>query len=124
SPFRVRHMSSVTLGKYRLIAELGRGGMAEVFLAVTSAAAMSFSKLVVVKKPREHLAHDIDFMTMLVDEARIAARLNHPNLVQTLEVGEINGQYFLTMEYLDGQPLHRILNRARATISQEMLLGI
>jgi serine/threonine-protein kinase len=117
-------MASVTLGKYRLIAELGRGGMAEVFLAVTSSAAMSFSKLVVLKKPREHLADDVDFMTMLVDEARIAARLNHPHLVQTLEVGEVNGQYFLTMEYLDGQPLHRILSRARATLPQAMHLSI
>jgi eukaryotic-like serine/threonine-protein kinase len=117
-------LASVTLGKYRLIAELGRGGMAEVFLAVTGSAAMAFSKLVVVKKPREHLADDVDFMTMLVDEGRIAARLNHPNLVQTLEVGEVNGQYFLTMEYLDGQPLHRLLNRARATIPEGMLLSV
>src|SRR5262249_40692119 len=68
-------MSSVTIGKYRLIAEIGRGGMAEVFLAVNSASAMSFSKLVVVKKLREHLASEADFMTMLIDEARIAARL-------------------------------------------------
>jgi eukaryotic-like serine/threonine-protein kinase len=117
-------MSSVTLGKYRLIAELGRGGMAEVFLAVTSSVAMSFSKLVVLKKLREHLADDVDFMTMLVDEARIAARLNHPNLVQTIEVGEAEGQYFLTMEYLDGQPLHRILSRARATLPQAIHLSI
>src|SRR3954469_16851458 len=117
-------MASVTLGRYRLIAELGRGGMAEVFLAVTTSAAMSFSKLVVLKKPREHLADDVDFMTMLVDEARIAARLNHPNLVQTLEVDEVNGQYFLTMEYLDGQPLHRILSRARATLPQQIYLTI
>jgi eukaryotic-like serine/threonine-protein kinase len=111
------------LGKYRLIAELGRGGMAEVFLAVTAMSGM-FSKLVVLKKPREHLADDAEFLTMLVDEARIAARLNHPNLVQTLEVGEVNGQYFITMEYLEGQPLHRLLNRARATLPLEHHLTI
>jgi serine/threonine-protein kinase len=117
-------MSSVTLGKYRLIAELGRGGMAEVFLAVSSSLSMSFSKLVVLKKLREHLADDVDFVTMLVDEARIAARLNHPNLVQTIEVGEAEGQYFLAMEYLDGQPLHRILARTRAAIPLAMHLRI
>ncbi|HVH42087.1 MAG TPA: serine/threonine-protein kinase [Labilithrix sp.] len=107
-------MSTKTLGKYRLIAELGQGGMADVYLAITSQGAAYFSKLVVIKRMKEHLVHDVEFMTMFVDEARIAARLNHPNLVQTLEVGESNGQHFLTMEYLDGQPLHRILNRARA----------
>jgi serine/threonine-protein kinase len=117
-------MSSVTIGKYRLIAEIGRGGMAEVFLAVNNSVSMSFSKLVVVKKLREHLASEADFMTMLIDEARIAARLNHPNLVQTIEVDEAGGTYFLTMEYLDGQPLHRVLSRARATIPLSVHLSI
>jgi serine/threonine-protein kinase len=117
-------MSSLTIGKYRLIAEIGRGGMAEVFLAAATNAGMAFSKLVVVKKLREHLASEPDFMTMLIDEARIAARLNHPNLVQTLEVDEADGAYFLTMEYLDGQPLHRILNRARADVSQNLHLTV
>jgi eukaryotic-like serine/threonine-protein kinase len=112
-----------TLGKYRLIAELGRGGMAEVFLAVANSRG-SFAKLVVIKRPREHLAKDVEFMTMLLDEARIAARLNHPNLVQTIEVSEANGEQFLTMEYLDGQPLYRILNRQRATFPTDMYLGI
>jgi eukaryotic-like serine/threonine-protein kinase len=118
-------MASVTLGKYRLIAELGRGGMAEVFLAVTSTPSMlSFAKLVVIKKPRAHLAEDAEFIAMFVDEARIAARLNHPNLVQTLEVGEVDGQYFLTMEYLDGQPLHRVLSRARDELPLDMHIGV
>jgi serine/threonine-protein kinase len=97
--------------------------MAEVFLAVTSTSDM-FSKLVVIKKPREHLADDAEFITMLVDEARIAARLNHPNLVQTIEVGQEAGRYFITMEYLDGQPLHRIQSRAKDTISIETFVSI
>jgi eukaryotic-like serine/threonine-protein kinase len=111
------------LGKYRLIAELGRGGMAEVFLALANPG-KPYAKLVVIKKPREHLASDAEFMTMLVDEARIAARLNHPNLVQTLEVDESNGQEFLTMEYLDGQPLHRILSRARSVFPLDMHISV
>ena len=105
-------MPGATLGKYQLVAELGRGGMADVFLAVARGkAGLGFSKLVVIKRLREHLVNDADFVAMLVDEARIAARLNHPNVVQMLEIDEVEGEYFLAMEYLDGQPLRRILQR-------------
>jgi serine/threonine protein kinase len=97
--------------------------MAEVYLAV-SGAPLNFTKLVVIKKLREHLAGDMDFVTMLVDEARIAARLNHPNLVQTLEMGDADGEYFLTMEYLDGQPLHRLLHRAKGRVPLNVHLTI
>ena len=61
---------------------------------------------------------------MFVDEARIAARVNHPNVVQTLEVGEDQGTHFLAMEYLDGQPLHRLLRRGRATMPLSMHLAM
>ncbi len=102
------------LGKYRIIAELGHGGMAEVFLSMVAGPAGSgFSKLAVVKRLRPNLVEDPEFIAMLVDEARIAARLNHPNVVQTLEVAVENGEYFLAMEFLDGQPLHRIQRRAK-----------
>jgi serine/threonine protein kinase len=96
--------------KVRPIAELGRGGMAEVCLAVAQGPA-GFHKLMVLKKVRPELADDPEFLTMFLDEARIAARLNHPNVVQTYEVGDAGGRYFIAMEYLDGQPLHRILAR-------------
>jgi eukaryotic-like serine/threonine-protein kinase len=102
-----------TFGRYRVIAELGQGGMAEVYLAMVDGPLGSgFSKLAVVKRLRENLVDDTDFIAMLVDEARISARLNHPNVVQTLEVGVENEEYFLAMEFLDGQPLHRIQRRA------------
>ena len=106
-------MGEATFGKYRLIAELGHGGMADVFLAVMAGPAGSgFSKLTVIKRLRQNLAEEPEFVEMLVDEARISARLNHPNVVQTNEVGSVGNQYFLAMEYLDGQPLHRIQHRA------------
>ncbi len=111
-------MASTMFGKYRLIAELGHGGMADVFLAVQAGPAGSgFRKLTVVKRLRQNLADEPEFVAMLVDEARIAARLNHPNVVQTNEVGHVANQYFIAMEYLDGQPLHRIQHRCtkRAT---------
>jgi serine/threonine-protein kinase len=90
--------------------------MADVLLALVAGPAGSgFAKLAVLKKLRANLVEDPEFIAMLVDEARITARLNHPNVVQTLEVGAVNGEYFLAMEYLDGQPLHRILRRAEKT---------
>jgi eukaryotic-like serine/threonine-protein kinase len=97
-------------GKYRLIAELGHGGMAEVFLAIASGPA-GFNKLVVIKQIRDQLADDPEFLAMFLDEARLAARLNHPNVVQTNEVGEDGRRYFIAMEYLEGQPLNRIVQR-------------
>src|SRR5215467_12156007 len=101
------------LGKYRLLAELGHGGMADVFLAMVAGPEGSgFAKLAVVKRLRPNLVEDPEFVAMLVDEARITARLNHPNVVQTLEVGVEREEYYLAMEFLDGQPLHRMLKRA------------
>src|SRR5688500_14884104 len=104
-------MPETEFGRYRLIAELGHGGMADVFLAVSRGPG-GFNKLLVVKRLRANLAEDPEFVAMLVDEARLAARLNQPNVLQTNEVGQVGSQYFIAMEYLDGQPLHRITHRA------------
>jgi serine/threonine-protein kinase len=99
-----------SLGKYRLIAELGHGGMAEVYLAVVRGPA-GFNKLVVIKQIRPQLAEDPEFLGMFLDEARLAARLSHPNVVQTNEVGQEGERYFIAMEYLEGQPLNRVIHR-------------
>ncbi len=101
-----------TFGKYRLVAELGHGGMADVYLAIQQGP-VGFNKLVVVKRLRPNLADDPEFIAMLVDEARLAARLNHPNIVQTNEIDAVGNRYFIAMEYLDGQPMHKISYRAR-----------
>src|SRR5678809_59475 len=100
-------MPESTFGRYRLIAELGHGGMADVYLGVLEGP-QRFRKLLVIKRLRQHLMEDAEFTHMLMDEARLAARLNHPNVVQMIEVSEIDGVPFLAMEYLDGQPLNRI----------------
>jgi eukaryotic-like serine/threonine-protein kinase len=106
-------MGEASFGKYRLIAELGHGGMADVFLAVQAGPRGSgFHKLSVIKRLRQNLVEEPEFVEMLIEEARIAARLNHPNVVQTNEVGQVGSQYFIAMEYLDGQPLHRIQHRS------------
>ncbi|WP_437599415.1 serine/threonine-protein kinase [Sorangium sp. So ce590] len=101
-----------SLGKYRFIATLGHGGMADVHLAVAVGPA-GFSKLQVIKRLRPNIADEPEFRDMLLDEARLAARLNHRNVVQTNEVGLADGEYFIAMEYLDGQPLSRVISRAR-----------
>jgi eukaryotic-like serine/threonine-protein kinase len=103
------------VGNYRLVADLGGGGMAEVFLAVDGGLFnQAFSKLVVVKRVRPHLAEDPDYADLLLDEARISALLNHPNVVHVLEVGIEKGQPYLAMEYLDGQPFSRVQTRCAA----------
>ena len=103
-------------GRYRLMAKLGRGGMADVYLAVTegSEGPAQFQKLLVIKMLKSEFCEDAEFVSMFLDEARLAARLNHPNVVQTVEAGESGGRYYLAMEYLEGQPLHRVLRNAHA----------
>ncbi|MGE3674711.1 MAG: serine/threonine protein kinase, partial [Polyangiaceae bacterium] len=102
---------SRTFAKYRLLARLGHGGMADVYLSVSSGPG-GFNKLQVLKVLRPHLTEQPEFLQMFQDEGRLAARLNHPNIVQTNEVGAEGARFFIAMEYLDGQPLHRVKARA------------
>ena len=97
-------------GRYRLLAELGRGGMANVYLAVARGP-IGFNKLCVLKALRGSLADEPDAVAMFVDEARLAARLNHANVVQTYEVVEDAGRHLMVMEYLEGQALADIFAR-------------
>ncbi|MEO7734630.1 MAG: serine/threonine-protein kinase, partial [Kofleriaceae bacterium] len=95
-------------GRYLLIGEIAAGGMAEVFLAVHKGME-GFIKAVVIKRVLPHLTSNPEFMRMFVDEARLEARLEHPNIVRTYEFGEIDGQYFTAMEYLPGEDLSTVL---------------
>ncbi|MEW6429984.1 MAG: serine/threonine-protein kinase [Myxococcota bacterium] len=100
---------SNTLGKYTLVRKLAVGGMAEVFLARADGP-MGFQKKVVVKRILPHFVDDPRFVEMFLGEARLAAELSHPNLVQIFDFGNVDGQYFIAMEYIDGPNL-RVLNR-------------
>ncbi len=112
------------IGKYRILARIGQGGMARVLLTM-SEGPHGFNKLLVVKELREELAHDPEFLAMFLDEARIAARLNHPNIVQTYEIANDKEQYFIAMEYLEGQPLNAVFRRiGRKQIPLEIHLKI
>jgi serine/threonine-protein kinase len=91
-------------GKYTLVAKLATGGMAEIFLARLVGVG-GFEKLVCIKRILPHLAKDQQFVQMFLDEARVAARISHPNVCQVFELGELDGRYFIAMEYLQGVPL-------------------
>src|SRR3569623_218001 len=93
-----------SFGKYTLVAKLATGGMAEIFLARLHGDG-GFEKLVCIKRILPHLARDPQFVAMFLDEARVAARISHPNVCQVFELGEWQSQYYIAMEYLEGVPL-------------------
>jgi eukaryotic-like serine/threonine-protein kinase len=95
------------LGRYRPIALIAKGGMGEAYLATIDDEG-SFNRLVVVKVLREDLANESEFVAMFRDEARMAAGLTHPNVVQTHEFGVSDGHYFIVMDFVDGQPLKNV----------------
>ncbi|WP_224247840.1 serine/threonine protein kinase [Hyalangium gracile] len=103
-------MSDDRLGKYRLLKLLATGGMGEVFLARQEGPA-GFAKTVVVKRMLTHLGRDPKFVEMFLNEARLAAQLSHPNVVQIFELGEHNGAYFIAMEFIHGMNLRAIKRR-------------
>ena len=88
-------------GRYTLLEQLAVGGMAEVFRAkITSS--HGFEKILVIKRILPHLAADPNFVAMFIDEAKLTAQLTHPKIVQVLDFGEVRGQYFTALEYIDG----------------------
>lgn len=111
-----------TAGQYSVIAKLGQGGMASVFLAVDQGAIADFHKLVVLKRLHESLRGDADFVKMFVGEARIAARLNHPNVVHTYSVDLQEGEPVLVMEYLDGVSFSALRKRVAGRPFEERLV--
>jgi len=100
------------VGKYRIVAELGRGGAATVHLAVARGTG-GVQKLVVLKALLPQLSEESNAASAFLEEARLAAQLNHPNVVQTYEVGVEGGRHVIVMEYLEGQSLSRVISTAR-----------
>ncbi len=99
------------LDRFELIAEIASGGMATVYLGRLSGAG-GFQRFVAIKRLHPHLANDEEFVQMFLDEARLAARLHHPNVVPILEIGQSPQGYYLVMEYVEGDTLARILARS------------
>src|SRR5688572_17212047 len=106
--------TELRLGKYMALERLGSGGMAEVFKCRLSGIG-GFGKLVVVKRilPR-HLSNP-EFIQMFLDEARVAAHLSHPNVVQTYEIDEVEGIPQIAMEYVNGLTFSELIRTAQGT---------
>jgi serine/threonine protein kinase len=110
-------------GKYTTLMELGSGGTATVSVAVSTGIA-GFSKVVVLKTIREGLGRDESTVKMFLGEARLSARMNHPNVVQVYEVYKQSNLPVIVMEYLDGQSLATVLSRCDSSADFPTELGI
>lgn len=106
--------SVLLLGRYHLVERLGEGGMAEVWKANVMGP-QGFARTVVVKRVLPHLVRDPAFVKMFLSEARLSARLTHANIVQVFELGEANGEYFMSMEYVRGRDLVALLRSRSKT---------
>lgn len=98
-------------GDYVLVGKIAQGGMAELFLAKRPGAE-GFEKTLAIKRILPELSGNREFVTMFINEAKIAARLSHPNIVQIFDFGKVDLYYFIAMEYVHGENLRTILNRA------------
>ena len=101
------------LGRYEILGEIASGGMATVFLGRVTGA-KGFQRLVAIKRLHPHLESEEDFVAMFLDEARLAARIRHPNVVATLDVEDQDGLY-IVMEYIEGDRLLGLLRQAAKT---------
>ncbi len=107
-----RLMIGRKLGRYEILARLAAGGMAEVYVARAQGVA-GFERLVALKVLHQNLAHEEEFIAMFLDEARLAARIRHPNVVPTLDISDtVDAGYYLVMDYIEGDHLGALLASA------------
>ncbi len=111
-------------GPYYLFDLIGKGGMAEIFLAKTYTS-LGTERLCVIKRILPHLNEDTSFCEMLIKEAKLCSQLSHANVVQTNELGQIDGQFYIAMEYVEGVDLNRLLGLlSRAKISLPLQFAV
>src|SRR5258706_2909240 len=99
-------------GRYLLLKRLSRGGMGEIFLAKLGEI-QGFEKLVIIKKILPNLAADEEFIKRFIDEAQVAIKLTHANIAPVFEVGKVDGEYILAIEYIEGRDLRKMIARQR-----------
>src|SRR5271163_2159600 len=103
----------VIVGRYAIYDRIAAGGMATVHLG-RLVGERGFARTVAIKRLHPQFAKDPDFVTMFLDEARLAARVRHPNVVQTLDVVAGDGEVFLVMDFVHGEPLSRLVRASAA----------
>ncbi len=113
----------IEFGQYELLKKIATGGMAELFLAKQSGVE-GFQKLVAIKKILPHLSEYEDFVEMFIDEAKVAAQLNHQNIAQIYDLGVINNSYFIAMEYVHGKNVRDMVKKQNGPIPLEHVLYI
>jgi TonB family protein len=101
----------IRFGQYVLLEKIATGGMAEVWKA-RMRGVEGFQKIVAIKKILPHLSDNQDFIEMFIDEAKLAAQLNHNNIIHIYDLGKIQSSYYIAMEYIDGSDLKAILKKA------------
>ena len=99
-------------GKYLLVHQLGRGGMAELFLAKQSGL-KGFEKVLAIKKILPHLTQDPEFVSMFVNEGKLAALLTHQHIAQIFDLGHVEGAYYMAMEYVMGKDVRSLIGKIR-----------
>jgi serine/threonine protein kinase len=127
-------MGERQFGPYRLVHQIAVGGMAEIHLAKTRGIA-GFEKYVALKMIHPNFSQDDQFIQMLIDEAKITVQLQHVNIAQTFDLGRVSDTYYITMEFVDGADLYKLLRKgsernivfpvdAAAYIAKEMSTGL
>ena len=109
-------------GPYRLVQQLAVGGMAEIHLAKTHGIA-GFEKYVALKMIHPNYSQDQQFIQMLIDEAKITVQLQHVNIAQTFDLGRVGETYYITMEYVDGADLYKLLRKS-AELDREIPIPV
>src|SRR6478672_9537878 len=102
----------IQFGKYYLLDRINVGGMAEVFKA-KAFGVEGFERLLAVKRILPNIAEDEEFITMFIDEAKIAVQLNHANVCQIFDLGKVEDSYFIALEFVHGKDLRAIFDRGR-----------
>jgi len=106
------HFRPVQFGKYILLDRIAAGGMAELYRAKITGA-KGFEKLIAIKKILPHLTTEDDLINAFIDEAKLAAFLQHQNIVQIYDFGSMEGDYFIAMEYLFGKDLRFVNQKSK-----------
>ncbi len=102
----------IEYGNYLLLEKVATGGMAELFKAKRRGV-QGFQKIVAIKRILPHLVENEEFVTMFIDEAKLAAQLNHPNIAQIYDLGKIEDTFYIAMEYVEGYDLRKILIKCK-----------